>query len=166
MRGIQGNREQDPMAVDEPTEDPMIPDQGAPNPTQDSEGTTHFYEYPAGIAKQVKAPARKIVKGQVKELVAPRVLNVPDPIRAMQGQERFDITKIMDLDVTLPLGQLLNESDQLRKEIAHGMQSSKARYRLKRPTNQTPPVIANAVVNTRRENGGIGVFPPHITTRA
>jgi hypothetical protein len=70
----------------------------------------------------------------------------------------------MDMAVTLPLGELLNESSHLRKEIAYGMQTTTPRYRVKKPGEPAP---ANAVIP--RENrlyGAQAAFPPAITARA
>lgn len=92
-------------------------------------------------------PKVKIVKGQVKELVAPKELKVPDPIRAMRNRSRFDIQKMMDLMVTLPMGQLLNESQQLRKEFAWNLQLSTPRYRVKKPNATAPIPIEEAMSN-------------------
>lgn len=81
-------------------------------------------EYPNGNPTPVGIPVKKINKGQVKELVPIKELKVPNPIRILSGWNWFDIQQVMDLPVTLPLGQLLNESQQLHKEVAWGMQSS------------------------------------------
>ena len=133
-------------------------------------GSSAVFDYPAGTPVPVQVPTRKIVKGQVKELVVPKQIKAPDPIRAMHGQPRFDISQILSMNITLPLGQLLNESDQLRKEIAHGMQSSKPRYQVKRPTSTKQAVPANAVFQSEGPKAarptGSRALPPHITARA
>ena len=110
-----------------------------------------------------EAPAQRLVKGKVKELVQPRMLKVPDPIRAMQGSRRFDIRRVMELEVSIPLGQLLNESIQLRKEVAYGLQSSSPRYRLKKSAAPAQPAMA---VMSHQGQRGNGSFPPAVTAQA
>ena len=65
----------------------------------------------------------------------------------------------MGLEVTLPLGQLLNESQQLWREFAFNLQSSTLRYRVKRATKE--PAISGAAVSHCNDS-----LPPTVTSMA
>ncbi|SLM39126.1 hypothetical protein LPUS_09585 [Lasallia pustulata] len=52
----------------------------------------------------------------------------------------------MGMDITLPLGQWLNESPQLRRDMAYNLQSSAPHYRVKKSTKAVP-VAALAAPN-------------------
>ncbi|KAA6406363.1 MAG: hypothetical protein FRX48_09171 [Lasallia pustulata] len=105
------------------------------------------YDYTSGTPT-TKAPPIKVGNNRVKELVQSRQLKIPEPIRAIEGSHGFDIQQVMALEVTLPLGQLLNESQQLRKEFAFSLQSSAPKYRVKRATKE--PVMARAACGSSR----------------
>ena len=70
------------------------------------------YKYPSG-SSVMRAPPVKVGNNCVKELIQSRQIKVLDPIQAIEGGQRFDICQVMRLEVTLPLSQLLNESQQL-----------------------------------------------------
>ncbi|SLM39727.1 hypothetical protein LPUS_10330 [Lasallia pustulata] len=99
-----------------------------------------IYEYPDGDPV-LQAPAIKVTKNQVWEL-------------------RFNIRGIMGMDITLPLGQLLNKSPQLCQDMAYNLQSSAPRYRVKKSTKAVP-VAALAVPNRSNE-----VTAPTVTSLA
>jgi hypothetical protein len=64
-------REQN-LQQDELMEEPVTQES-----TQTVAANDHLYEYPNGNPVLTKAPPRKIVNGQVKELVAPKTLVAP-----------------------------------------------------------------------------------------
>ena len=59
--------------------------------------------------------------GKVQELVAQKGPKVPDPIRGMSDNSRFDIRKILDLPVEISVGELLDRSDTTIKELVYNM---------------------------------------------
>ena len=72
----------------------------------------------------------------IKERVKPQELKLPGPIRAMEGQERFSVVRVLDdTNITLPLGQLLDKSDAVWKELAWYLQSSTPHYQTCQVTN-------------------------------
>jgi hypothetical protein len=68
-------------------------------------------------AKEQSNMKIKIVKKQMKELVTLKKLKILDSIRVMRNRSRFNVQKMMNLMMSLLIKQLLNESQQLRKEF-------------------------------------------------
>lgn len=62
--------------------------------------------------------------GKIQELVAEKTPNIPDPIRGMLSHERFTISEILKLALTMEVGQFLDKSDVARRKLAHSMQRS------------------------------------------
>lgn len=54
---------------------------------------------------------------------------IPDPIRGMLSHERFSISEILKLPLTMKVG---DKSDVARRELALSMQRSTPRYRVKK----------------------------------
>ena len=64
---------------------------------------------------------------KVTELVPvqPKALKLPGPICTVDGQEHFSIAKtLLDMQVAIPFGQLLDKSDAIQKELAYLLQSA------------------------------------------
>ncbi|PGH32015.1 hypothetical protein GX50_05209 [[Emmonsia] crescens] len=59
-----------------------------------------------------------------------RSLKLPHPIRTISegSGQRLDIHEHLNLHVTIPLGQLLDKSETIRREFAWHLQSSAARF--------------------------------------
>ena len=69
----------------------------------------------------------------------------------------------MDFSVTLPVGQLLNEAPQLRREVAFNLQSGVPRYRVKRAAK---PAVGEESAVTMEALSAAMVEPPVVTTQA
>jgi hypothetical protein len=63
---------------------------------------------------------------------------LPPPIKGMVGRRRFSLSSILELDVTMKLGQFIDVSPAVRGQLAGGMRSSVSRNR--NPGNQQGPV--------------------------
>ena len=85
-------------------------------------------------SRQQPPPTRVTKTGKVQELVQPKAPKLPDPIRAMSNRPRFDVNKIFNLPIEIPLVELLDRSDVTVKEMAHAMQRATPRYRVKKAT--------------------------------
>jgi hypothetical protein len=68
-------------------------------------------------AKKKDSAKIKIVKEQVKKLIMLKELKVSDSIRVMRNKSRFDVQKMINIMIGLSMSQLLNESQQLRREM-------------------------------------------------
>jgi hypothetical protein len=94
---------------------------------------------PSRAAQPNERPAPKdsnpgeIVK--VREPIPRKPLNLPGPIRAVEGCDWASIANVLSqTEVTLPLNQLLNKSKSLRGELAWLLQPAAPRYRMGKAT--------------------------------
>ncbi|MCJ1470256.1 hypothetical protein MMC07_008901 [Pseudocyphellaria aurata] len=106
------------------------------------------------------AKTRVTKTGRVQELVQPKRPRAVDPIRGMVGRPRFDVTKILDTEIFLTLGQLLDQSDLTVKELAYNMQRSTPRYRVRPKTGRRP------VISDNRMAMSASTISPPVTTQA
>ena len=112
-----------------------------------------------------RPPQTRVTKtGKVQELVAQKGPKVPDPIRGMANESRFNVKQILNLPVQLSLGELLDRSDTTIKELAYAMQRATPRYRIRKQA-----------AGTHGNQGGVqgsaimaasALLPPDVTARA
>ena len=110
----------------------------------------------------IPPPNTRITKtGKVQELVVPKGVRIPDPMRGMVGQERFNVDRILRLPVEMSLGEFLDRSDITVKELAFNLQKAVPRYRIRKQKAPETRFIpgANAVTSARSA-------APTITARA
>lgn len=70
--------------------------------------------------------------GKVTKLVPvqPKALKLPGLIHTVDGQEHFSIAKtLLDTQIAIPFGQLLDKSDAIWKELAYLLQSATPWFR-------------------------------------
>lgn len=75
---------------------------------------------------------RKMKTGKVQELIQARMPKRGDFIRAIESKLRVENDKILDTPIVLKIGESLDCADVAIKELAHSMQRSTPRYRVKR----------------------------------
>lgn len=81
---------------------------------------------------------RKTKIGKAQELVQARMPKRGDSIRGIESKLRVEIDKILDTPIVLKIGESLDCADVAIKELAHSMQRSTPRYRVKRlPVRET-----------------------------
>lgn len=73
---------------------------------------------PETLANSWLPQTRTTKTGRVQELVIPKILKKADSIRAMTGQERFDIRKIFDLLLEVTVGEFFDRSETAIRDMA------------------------------------------------
>lgn len=125
--------------------------QGAerPSPTPSS-GTVQPDEPPPAVPSvdreaemgddEGSQPGRQPAKGP-RELVQPKEVKLPPPIRALASGERFLVEEILHQPVMISVGQLCDMSAPIRRQFASALQSSAPRYRRKKVPEATQPAV-------------------------
>ena len=109
---------------------------------EDLEIPTHRLEDNANLQNVQGPPRTKMLKtGKVQELVRPKEVKIPEPIRGMVGHSRFDVNKIFKLPIEIIVEEFFDRSEVSVKELAYNFQKAVPRYRIRKP--KAPAVNLN-----------------------
>ena len=148
------NESNDEVMEDEESP-PTQPANGSRRPLRDGQGRTN------------QAPQTRLTKtGKVQELVTSQPPKRPDPIRGMMGKIRLTSDRIFEKEVSFAIGELLDASDDLVKDMAYHMQRATPRYRVRKPAKPTEPVQPNQAGASGALVLAAAATPPPITTQA
>ncbi|KAL8653490.1 MAG: hypothetical protein Q9210_002067 [Variospora velana] len=148
--------------------EPAYPQQ---RPNSGRNSSSNAMNDPSGATRSNALLRTRVSKtGKVQELVADKPPKIPDPIKAMVGRDRFNINKIFDMPVTMPLGELLNRSDTMIKELAYYMQRATPRYRVKKASTKPTKATTDATQAQPQQASAVmaaaALLPPPVTAFA
>lgn len=111
-------------------------------------------------------PQLRITKtGKVQELVKVPSLTERDPIRGMANQDRFNISEVLRLPLSINLGQFLDRSDTARRDLALTMQRTTPKYRVKK-ANAEKANNGESSASEAAIAATVGIGPPTVTAHA